>query len=91
MVGHGNPIEAPEPVDPEFVQLMRSHPNMTGWATVAHLCMDAEMQDNGVDVRLWAWPMEFKYQGGNWWERDHMDDREWRRTAAMPLQIRSRL
>ena len=64
-------------MDPRFNVEMRN-PNMTGWQVVAHLCADAEMQDNGVDVRLWRWPLEFKYQGG-WWERDHMADRQWRR------------
>lgn len=77
-------------MDPEFIKGMRN-PYMTGWTSVAHLCVDAEMQDNGVDVRLWAWPLEFKYMMGGWWERDHRNDRQWRRTLYPPMQYRSHL
>ena len=70
-------MEAPEPSDPTFIKDMHNC-GKSGWAVVAHLCEDAEMQDNGVDVRLWRWPLEFKYQGGRW-ERDHRADRQWRR------------
>jgi len=83
------PVQAPVPLDPEFVQLIRTNPMGPGWPAVAHLCVDAEMQDHGVDVRLWAWPTEYKYQGGSWWKRNHMDDREWHKTGGVPLQIRS--
>lgn len=68
-------------MDPELVCLVRNLEE-TGWATVARLCMDVELQDKGVDLRLAAWPLEFKYQGGTWWEWDHLDNRQWRRTST---------
>ena len=77
------PMEVPEPLHPELVHQV-SCVRGQEWAMWAQLCKDTEAQDQGVDARLWLYPMEYKFQEGSWWERDHSHVREWRRVPTGP-------
>lgn len=72
------------------VELQLPLTGKSGWRVLAELCMDTNAQDRGVDARLWRWPMEYKYEGQTWWQRNHATDREWHQTPYNPWQTISR-
>jgi len=83
------PMESALPMYPD-VELQFPLAGKSGWRVLAELCMDTNAQDRGVDARLWRWPMEYKYEGQTWWQRNHATDREWHPTPYNPWQTISR-